>query len=162
MHGTAVPWEPQEMSGQIVQPFSEVLLCRFEIILVLLHRCQHPQVALYPAVVVVGYVVLNHGNKFFSTRESSSVVPFPFQDAPESLHRTVINALGNSGHTLLHFCCLQLVIEYPVCILETSVTMEQRVCIWIGCYGSIQSIKYERIIVSVTDDIGHDSAVIQI
>ena len=70
MHGTAVPWEPQEMPGHTVQPFSEVLLCGHEIALVLLHRRQHAQIAQYPAVVVVGDVILNHGNKIFPAREA--------------------------------------------------------------------------------------------
>src|SRR5699024_6635977 len=124
MHGTAVPWEPQEMSGLFVQSFSEVLLCRHEIAFVLLHWCQNAQITLYSAVIVVSDVVLNHGNKFFSAHEASAVVSFPFQNTPEDFHRAVINAFGHSGHALFHLCFFQFVVEYPVGILETSVTMK--------------------------------------
>ena len=130
------------MSGHTVQPFSEVLLRRQGISVVLLHRCQNTQVALYPAVVVVADVVLNHRNEFFPACEPSSVVSFPFQDAPEAFHRAVVNALGHSRHTLFHLCFLQLGVEHPIGVLETSVTMELRMCIRIGCYGSIERIKY--------------------
>ena len=46
----------------------------------LLHRCQHSQITLYAAVVVVSNVVLNHGNKFLTAREPSAVVPFSFEN----------------------------------------------------------------------------------
>ena len=126
MHGTAVPWKPQEMSGLIVQPFSEVLLCRHEIKFVLLHWRQHTQIALHTAVIVVSDVVLNHGYKFLTACEAPAIIPFPFENAPEAFHWPVVDAFGHPGHTLLHLGCFQLVIEHPVGILETSVTMEYR------------------------------------
>ena len=162
MHGTAVPWEPQEMSGQIVQPFPEVLLCRHEITFVLFHRCQNTQVALYPAVVVVSDVILNHLYKLLAACKTLAIIPFSFENAPEAFHRAVINALGNSGHTLLHFCFLQFVIEYPVCVLESSVTVEQRMCIRICLNSSFQCIEYLRVIVAVADNKRNNSAVLQI
>lgn len=160
MHGTAVPWEPQEMPGHTVQPFSEVLLCGHEIALVLLHRRQHAQIALYPAVVVVGDVILNHGNKIFPAREAFTIVPFSFENTPESFHRAIVNALGNSGHALLHLCGFQLVVKDSVRILETSVAMEQRMCIGVSCYGSIQCIEHQGIVIAVTDNKCDDSTVV--
>ena len=137
MHGTAVPWEPQEMSGLIVQPFSEVLLCRHEIVFVLLHRRQYAQVTLHTAVVVISDVILNHGNKLIAAREASSVVPLPFEDAPKSFHWSIDEALGNSGHTLLHLCCFQFVVKGTVGILETPITVEQGMRVGIGFYGGV-------------------------
>lgn len=131
------------MPGHTVQPFSEVLLCGHEIALVLLHRRQHAQIALYPAVVVVGDVILNHGNNIFPAREAFTIVPFSFENTPESFHRAIVNALGNSGHALLHLCGFQLVVKDSVRILETSVAMEQRMCIGVSFYGSIQCIEHQ-------------------
>ena len=48
-----------------------------EIQLVLLHRRQHAQVALYSPGVVVVDIVLNHLDKFFLTGKSSAVVTLP-------------------------------------------------------------------------------------
>ena len=162
MHGSAVPWEPQEMSGHTVQPFSEVLLCCHQILFMLLHRCQHTQVALYAAVVVVSDIALNHGNEIVPACKSLAIVSFSLEDSPEPLHRAVVNALGHSGHTLLHLCCLQPVIEGSVGVLKTSVTVKQRVCVRVGLNSSIQCVKYKRIIVAVTDNVSNDPAVIQI
>ena len=54
------------------------------------------------------------------------IVHLRFQHPPEALHRAVVNAASYSGHTLPHFCSLQLVIESFAGILKSSVTMEQR------------------------------------
>ena len=107
-----------------------------------LHRCQNAQIALYPAVVVVGNVVLNHLHKLFAAGEPLAVISLSFQNAPETFHWTVVNALGNSGHTLLHLGFLQLVVEHSVCVLKTSVAVEQRMCVGVGFYSGIQGVKY--------------------
>ena len=64
----------------------------------LLHWRQNAQIALYPAVVVVSDVILNHGNKLLAAGEASAVVPLTLEDAPEAFHRPVVNALAHSGH----------------------------------------------------------------
>ena len=102
----------------------EVFLCRQRIAVVLLHRCQNAQIALYAAVVVVNDVVLNHGNKFLTACESFAVIPFPLENAPESFHRAIVDTFGYSGHALLHLRFLQLIVENSVGILKTSVTVE--------------------------------------
>ena len=45
----------------------------------------------------------------------------------EAFHRSVINTPANSGHTLHHFCSIQLCTESLACVLEPTVTMEQRI-----------------------------------
>ena len=90
----------------------------------LLHRCQHAQVALYPAVVVVGDIILNHLHKLLTACKTLAVISLSFQNTPKAFHWTVVNALGHSGHALFHLCFLQLVVEHSVGILETSVAME--------------------------------------
>ena len=122
MHGTAVPWEPQEMSGLFVQSFSEVLLCRHEIAFVLLHWCQNAQITLYSVVIVVSDVVLNHGNKFFSAHEASAVVSFPFQNTPEAFHRAVINAFVLNGGLDIQAAADP---QYPFLVHIQSVVMGQ-------------------------------------
>ena len=112
----------RETSGNVrtvVQTISEVLLCRHEIAFVFFHRCQYTQVALYAAVVVVSDIVLNHGNEIVPACKSLAIVSFSLEDSPETLHWAVVNVLGHSGHTLLHLCCLQLVIEGSVGVKNT-------------------------------------------
>ena len=72
------------MPGHTVQPFSEVFLCCQQIVIVFFHRRQHAQITLYPAVVVVGDVILNRGNKRFPAREAFTIVPFSFQNTAAS------------------------------------------------------------------------------
>ena len=102
----------------------EVFLCCQKIAAVLLHRCQHAQVALHSAVVVVGDIILNHLYEFLSACKTLAIISLSFQNAPKTFHWSVVNALGYSGHTLLHFGVLQLVVEYSVGVLESSVAME--------------------------------------
>lgn len=86
MHGTAVTWKPQEMSGLFVNPVSEALLCRHEIAFVLFHWRQNTQAALCPAVVAVEDVILNHLHKRLTACVPSAVIPFPLENAPEAVH----------------------------------------------------------------------------
>ena len=112
-----------------------------------LHRCQDPQITLNPAIVVVGNIVFNHIHEIISTCEPSAVVSLAFENAPESLHRSIVDTLGYSGHALLHLCLLQLIVKHSVGILETSVAMEQRMCVRIRFNSGIQCVKYKRIII---------------
>lgn len=84
---------------------------------------------MYTAVIVVGDIVLNHGNKFFAACESFAIISFSLEDFSEAFHRSVVDALGYSGHTLLHLCFLQFVVEDPVCVLKTSVAVKQGMCV---------------------------------
>ena len=128
----------------------------------LLHRRQNAQVTLHPAVVVVDNVILNHLYKLLTACKTLAVISLSLQNAPETFHWSVVNALGYSGHALSHLGFLQLVVEYTVCILKTSVAMEQGVCIRIGLNSGIQGVKYKRIVIAVTDDKGNNPPVIQV
>ena len=55
--------------------------------------------------------------------EPSAVIAFPLQNSPEALHRAVINAMGNTGHTLCHSGLCKFVVEGTVGILKTSVAI---------------------------------------
>ena len=101
-------------------------------------------------------------DQFFFAGESLTVIAFSFQDAPEALHRAIIDAMGHTGHTLCHSGFFKLVMKHPVCILETSVAVEQRVRIWVGLDCFLQGLIYQRIVVVVTDNVGNDAAVIEV
>lgn len=45
------------------------------------------------------------------------------KDAPETLNGTVIEAVGHTGHTLLHACRLHFFVKSSTCILESPVTV---------------------------------------
>ena len=91
----------------------------------LFHRRQHAQITLDTSCVVITDVVLNHLNEFPLTGELSAVMAFPLQNAPEALHRAVINAMRHTGHTLRHACLYELVVECAVGVLEPSVAVKQ-------------------------------------
>ena len=51
------------------------------------------EIALYTLVVVITDVVLNHIDQLLFAGKSFSIVAFPFENTPKSLHRTVIDAM---------------------------------------------------------------------
>ena len=80
----------------------------------LFHRRQDAQIALDTSRVVIANILLDHLNKLVLADEPSAVIAFPFQDAPEALHRAVINAMRHAGHTLRHSSLHKLVVEGTV------------------------------------------------
>lgn len=127
-----------------------------------LHRCLNEQTVLVTAVVVAIYVIFNGGNQLFPAGECLSVIAFTFQDFPESLHRAVVNAAANTGHTLRHSGIQQFLVEGSAGVLESTVAVEQRVCIRIFQNSFIKRIKNQLVVVPVTNNKADDSPVTQI
>ena len=92
--------------------------------------------------IVEIYVMLNSRDQFLLISEFPQIVHLRFQDSPESFHRAIINTSSNSGHTLYHLGRLQLCSEYFTRILESSVTMEQRMCVRIILNGFIKGVEW--------------------
>ena len=128
----------------------------------LFHRSKYAEVPLEPFGVVVVDEILNHSNQAGFIGESYSVISFTLQDAPEAFHRTVINAFGHSGHALGHSSFCQYAVKCAVGVLKTSVTMAQRVCIWISSYRCPECIKHQRIVIGIPNHIVDNPSVIQI
>ena len=128
----------------------------------LLHRRKNAEAALHAPVVVVKDVVFNHADQFLFTGKALAIIAFPFEDAPKSFHRSVVDTLGYTGHTLRHTCFLQLVVEGTVGILKTSVAVEQWMCVGIRFYRTVKGLEYQRIVVAVTNHIGNDPAVVEV
>lgn len=125
-----------------------------------LHWRHDRKASLETMVVVEINVACNHLHEMCPVSEFVTVVALSFQDAPEAFHRAVINAACHAGHTLLHPCRLQLLVENSGCILEAPVAVEQRVSLRLGSYGGVESIKYEFVVVVVTNDEGDNSSVV--
>ena len=70
--------------------------------------------------------------------------------------------MGYTGHTLGHSLFFQFVMEIPVRILKASIAMEQRMGIWIGFYRLVQSLEYQWIVVTLTNDKGYDSSIVKV
>ena len=94
--------------------------------------------------------------------EPSAVIALPLQNPPEALHRAVINAMGNTGHTLCHSGLCKFVVEGTVGILKTSVAMKQGMCVRIGLNRLVEGFENQRIVVALTKHIGHDAPVTEI
>ena len=92
----------------------------------------------------------------------SAVIAFPLQNAPEALHRAVINAMRHAGHTLRHFRLHELVVESAVGVLESSVTMEQGMRVRIGFHSLIKGLENQRIVIAFAELIGHDAPVAKV
>ena len=77
----------------------------------LFHRRQHAQFTLNPSGVVIMDIGLNHLHKLVLAGKPSAIIAFLLQNAPEALHRAVINAMRYAGHTLRHSRLHELVVE---------------------------------------------------
>lgn len=128
----------------------------------LFHRGQHAQITLHPSGVVIMDIGLNHLDKFIFAGKPSAVIAFPLQNAPEALHRAVINAMRHAGHTLRHFRLHELVVESAVGVLESSVTMEQGMRVRIGFHSLIKGLENQRIVIAFAELIGHDAPVAKV
>ena len=82
------------------------------------YRRQHAQVTLDSSGVVITDVALNHLPEFLFAGETLAVIAFPFQNAPESFHRSIVNAVSHTGHTLSHSSLYEFVVEGSACVLE--------------------------------------------
>ena len=126
------------------------------------YRRQHAQVTLDSSGVVITDVALNHLHEFLFAGETLAVIAFPFQNAPESFHRSIVNAVSHTGHTLSHSSLYEFVVEGSACVLETSIAVEQRVGIWIRLNSFVKSFVNEWIIIALTEHIGHDAPVAKV
>ena len=128
----------------------------------LFHRRQDAQITLNTSRVVIANILLDHLNKLVLADEPSAVIAFPFQDAPEALHRAVINAMRHAGHTLRHPSLHKLVVEGTVGVLEPSVTMEQRMRVRIGRNCLVEGFENQWVIVVFTEHVGHNAPVAEV
>lgn len=126
------------------------------------YRRQYAQVTLDSSGVVITDVALNHLHEFLFAGETLAVIAFPFQNAPESFHRSIVNAVSHTGHTLSHSSLYEFMVEGSACVLETSIAVEQRVGIWIRLNSFVKGFVNEWIIIALTDHIGHDAPVTKI
>ena len=130
--------------------------------LVLFHWRNNTKIALYPLGVVIVNVIPNHPNKLLLGSESLTVISLALQDAPESLHWAIVNAVSHARHTLRHTGFLQHMVKGSVGVLKTTVTVEQWMCIRIGFHCSLECVKHNRIVVVVTNNIRNDTSVVQV
>ena len=91
----------------------------------LFHWRQDTQIALHPSGIVITDIVFNHLDEVPLAGEPSAVIALPLQNPPEALHRAIINAVGNTRHTLRHSCLYKFVVEGTVGILKFSVAVKQ-------------------------------------
>ena len=110
----------------------------------LLHGRQNVQIPLKSLMVIIVDVVLDHSDKFFSVSETSSIVTFSFQNAPEPFHRSVIDAVRYSRHALRHPGILKFGVKHSVCVLKPSVTVKERMSIRIRFYSRIKCRKGKK------------------
>lgn len=128
----------------------------------LFHRHQDTQIALDTSRVVIANILLDHLDKLVLAGKPSAVIAFPLQNAPEALHRTVVNTMRHTGHTLRHSRLHELVVESAVGVLEPSVAVEQRMRVRRSLHSLIKSLENQRIIVAFAEYIGHNTPVTMI
>lgn len=127
-----------------------------------LHRSLDKQTVLVTAIIVVVDIIFNGRNQLFSAGKGMPIIALSLQDSPEAFHWAVVNAAANAGHALCHSGIQQLFVEGSAGVLESSVTVEQWVCIRIFQNSLIQRIENEFVVVSVPNNVADDSPVTQI
>ena len=120
------------------------------------HRCMDAQAALEAAEIVVGNILPDHPAQLLPAGEFPTIVPLPLEDAPEALHRPVVNTFAHPGHTLCHLGCGQLIVEHLGRILKAPVAVEQWVRIRIGSQNLIQCLVDQGAVVGVPEGKGND------
>ena len=98
------------------------------------------QAALEAVEIVVGNILPDHPAQLLLAGEFPSIIALPLEDAPEALHRPVVNTFAHPGHTLCHPGCGQLVVEHPGRILKASVAVEQGMGVRVGGQSLIQCL----------------------
>ena len=127
-----------------------------------LYRCMDAQATLEAVEIVVGNILPDHPAQLLPAGEFPSIIPFPLEDAPEALHRPVVNTLAHPGHALRHPGCGQLVVEHPGRILKAPVAVEQGMGVRVGGQGLIQRLMDQGAVVGVPEDKGDDSPVTKV
>lgn len=118
--------------------------------------------ALHAAGIVVTDIAFDHPDKLLLTGKTSAIVTLPLQNAPEPLHWPVVNAVCYTGHALRHPCLLELAVKGSAGVLEPSVTMEQGVSVRIGLNSLVKGFIDKRVVVALTEHIGHDTPVAKV
>lgn len=126
-----------------------------------LHRCQHTQVALNSPGVVLADVAHNHLHKFLLAGKTPAIIEFPFQEAPETLYRAIVNTVCHTGHICIMPACTSFWWNARL-VLVTSVTVEQRMCIWVALNGLVKGLEHKRIVIVLTQRIRHNTPVIEV
>jgi len=76
------------------------------------------------------------------------VVHLAFEGPPEAFHWAVINATPNTGHAMRHAGLVQLGFECLAGILESSVAMEDGMCIRVLAYGEVKGVEHQLVVVA--------------
>ena len=126
----------------------------------LLHWRQDTKIALHAACVVVADVAFNRLEQLLLAGKPPAIVTLPFQNAPESLHRTVINTVRHTGHALRHPSLFEFVVKGSAGVLESSVTVEQRMGVRVGLNSLVKGFIDKRVVVAHTDYKGDNTPII--
>ena len=121
--------------------------------MVLLHLRNDTLIALHPLGIVLVNVIPNHPNKFLLGSKLLSIIFFALQDTPEPLHRAIVDAVSHARHTLRHTSFYLHSVKGSVGVLETTVTVEQWMCIGIDFHCGFECVEHNWIVVVVTNNM---------
>ena len=113
-------------------------------------------------MVIVVDKLFNSSHQLLVDIKAIEIIHPTLQDTPEAFHRAVVDTSSHSGHALCHSLLVQLRTKLPAGILESPVTVEQRVCIRILLRRQIESLKYQLVVVALANGKGDDVSALQI
>lgn len=97
--------------------------------LVLFHWRNNTQITLHALGIVIVNIIPNLLNKLLLGSKPLTVISLTLQNAPEAIHRSIVNTVGYTRHTLYHTGIFQHLVKRSVSVLKTTVTVKQRMCI---------------------------------
>ena len=125
----------------------------------LLHWRKDTEITLYSSCVVIVNVVMDHLCEFLLAGKTVSVITFPFENAPKSFHRTIVNAMRHARHALRHSGLHKFVVEGTVGVLKASIAVEQRMCFRIGFHSIVKGLEHQWIIIAFAQYVRHNAPV---
>lgn len=106
--------------------------------------------------------ILNGGGKGIVALKSLEIVHFALQNAPEALHRAVVNASAYPRHTLCHAHNIQFCLKLLAGVLVSAVAVEKRLGTGVCLHSYVEGIKDELVVIAFTDCEGNNVPALEV
>ena len=113
-------------------------------------------------VIVKMDVLVDGQTQLAAATELVQEIHFCLHNSPEPFHWAIVDAMPNAGHGLLHTLLREFELECFTGILESPVTVEQRVCIRIFANRLLKCVKHQLVVIVSAYDVGDNRPVIEI
>ena len=125
-------------------------------------RCHTAKLFLVPVIVIKVNICADRLPQSFVILEMIAVIHFCFQDAPESLHWSVVKAAPHAGHALAYPGAFHFFLEGTAGILDAPVAVQQRFCVRIFLKRLLEGVQHQRRIIAAAQGERDDNVLIKV